>query len=135
MNDSLDGSHSRIYHRILMAHEGQPKTHSVFPARSLSVRDCPNVNEQPLMCQKVWINVLYTVSTSIVNVVQCTPIRYAWAKPALDTLDASGLIIPGGKCIASRTFILSSCALSIFMDIIISTTTQSFAPRPLLPPN
>jgi hypothetical protein len=38
----------------------------------------------------------------------------------MDHKSASGTLIPGGKCFDSRTFILTSCALSIFMDLIIS---------------
>jgi structural maintenance of chromosome 2 len=38
----------------------------------------------------------------------------------MDQYDANGKVIAlGGQCIQSRTFILSSCALSIFMDLII----------------
>jgi hypothetical protein len=37
----------------------------------------------------------------------------------MDTKDASGTLIRGGKCFDSRTFILTSCSLSIFMDLII----------------
>lgn len=37
----------------------------------------------------------------------------------MDTKLPDGTIVPGGKCIDSRTFILTSCALSIFMDIIV----------------
>jgi hypothetical protein len=46
-------------------------------------------------------------------------VQYAWNKPAMDTKDADGNLVKGGKCIDSRTFILTSCALSIFMDLII----------------
>ncbi|KAI8931223.1 hypothetical protein NX059_011571 [Plenodomus lindquistii] len=66
-----------------------------------------------------WLNVMYCIGTSLVNMFQCTPIRYVWSKPEMDKLDADGNIIPGGKCIDARTFILTSCALSIFMDLII----------------
>jgi hypothetical protein len=38
----------------------------------------------------------------------------------MDRYDAQGKVIAlGGQCIQSRTFILASCALSIFMDLII----------------
>jgi hypothetical protein len=37
----------------------------------------------------------------------------------MDHRDADGNLIKGGKCFDSRTFILTSCALSIFMDLII----------------
>ena len=38
----------------------------------------------------------------------------------MDRYDADGnVIIKGGTCIDSRTFVLSSCALSIFMDMVI----------------
>lgn len=66
-----------------------------------------------------WLNVMYFIGTSLVNMFQCTPIRYVWSKPEMDKLDADGNIIPGGKCVDARTFILTSCALSIFMDLII----------------
>jgi hypothetical protein len=60
------------------------------------------------------------ISTTIVNIFQCTPIRYAYAKPQMDQiLGADGKAIPHGKCINSLAFILSSCSLSIFMDLII----------------
>ncbi|KAH7072407.1 hypothetical protein FB567DRAFT_564303 [Paraphoma chrysanthemicola] len=66
-----------------------------------------------------WLNILYSVSTSLGNILQCNPVRYTWDKPAMDTVDAAGNIIAGGKCIQSRIFVLTSCALSIFMDLII----------------
>lgn len=37
----------------------------------------------------------------------------------MDHKDADGNMIAGGKCISSLEFIMSSCALSIFMDLII----------------
>lgn len=37
----------------------------------------------------------------------------------MDTVDPSGKVVLGGTCIDSRTFVLTSCALSIFMDLII----------------
>jgi hypothetical protein len=68
----------------------------------------------------VWLNVGYTVGTSLANVLQCDPVPYAWRRPEMDQYDANGKVIAlGGQCIQSRTFILSSCALSIFMDLII----------------
>ncbi|KAH7064028.1 hypothetical protein BKA63DRAFT_496886 [Paraphoma chrysanthemicola] len=66
-----------------------------------------------------WLNILYAVSTSLGNILQCNPVRYTWDKPAMDTVDAAGNIIAGGKCIQSRIFVLTSCALSIFMDLMI----------------
>ncbi|KAH6616599.1 hypothetical protein C7974DRAFT_48128 [Boeremia exigua] len=67
-----------------------------------------------------WLNVGYTIATSIVNTLQCTPIQYTWLRPVMDQYDANGKVtVPGGTCIQSRTFVLSSCALSIFMDLII----------------
>ncbi|KAF1966271.1 hypothetical protein BU23DRAFT_330627 [Bimuria novae-zelandiae CBS 107.79] len=66
-----------------------------------------------------WINIGYLVSTTIVNIVQCDPIRYAYMRPQMDHKDASGNLIKGGTCINSLAFIMSSCGLSIFMDLII----------------
>ncbi|KAH8729008.1 hypothetical protein GQ44DRAFT_737189 [Phaeosphaeriaceae sp. PMI808] len=66
-----------------------------------------------------WLNVIYAVGTSMGNILQCSPVRYAWMKPAMDRVDANGTLIKGGTCIDSRTFVLTSCALSIFMDLII----------------
>ncbi|KAF2017196.1 hypothetical protein BU24DRAFT_366814 [Aaosphaeria arxii CBS 175.79] len=66
-----------------------------------------------------WINAGYMISTSIVNVFQCTPIRYAYLRAEMDHKDENGNRIAGGKCINSLVFILSSCSLSIFMDLII----------------
>ena len=66
-----------------------------------------------------WLNIFYTVGTSFVNIFQCHPVRYAWTKPAMDYVDADGNTVLGGTCIESRTFVLTSCALSIFMDLII----------------
>lgn len=66
-----------------------------------------------------WCNIAYTVGTSLVNLLQCTPTRYMWSKPEMDTIGPDGKIVPGGTCIDSRTFVLTSCALSIFMDLII----------------
>lgn len=37
----------------------------------------------------------------------------------MDHKDADGHVVAGGKCINSLQFIMSSCALSIFMDLII----------------
>jgi hypothetical protein len=67
----------------------------------------------------VWINVGYLVSTTVVNVVQCRPVRYTYLRPEMDQPDANGKVIPHGKCINSLAFILASCSLSIFMDLII----------------
>ncbi|CAI6339372.1 unnamed protein product [Periconia digitata] len=67
-----------------------------------------------------WMNIAYTISTSIVNIFQCTPVRYAYLRPEMDITDGNGNVIAaGGKCINSLAFILGSCALSIFMDLII----------------
>lgn len=66
-----------------------------------------------------WLNILYSVGSTIVNLVQCTPHAYAWSRPAMDKIDANGKVIPGGKCIEARTFVLVSAGLSIFMDLII----------------
>lgn len=65
------------------------------------------------------MNIGYTISTSIVNVFQCTPIKYAYLRPKMDRVDANGDVVPGGKCIDTLAFIMASCGLSIFMDIII----------------
>jgi hypothetical protein len=62
---------------------------------------------------------MYGISTTLGNILQCTPVQYAWSKPTMDTKDAEGNLVKGGQCIDSRTFILTSCALSIFMDLII----------------
>ena len=61
----------------------------------------------------------YLGSTTLVNVFQCDPIRYAYLRPQMDHVDADGNTIKGGKCINSLQFIMTSCALSIFMDLII----------------
>lgn len=62
----------------------------------------------------------YMVSTTIVNIFQCTPIRYAYLKAEMDQeKDAAGNIIKHGKCIDSLAFIMASCSLSIIMDLII----------------
>ncbi|KAI4930975.1 uncharacterized protein J4E92_004809 [Alternaria infectoria] len=66
-----------------------------------------------------WLNIIYSVGSTIVNVVQCTPRAYAWSRPAMDSIDANGNVVPGGTCIDARTFVLVSCGLSIFMDLII----------------
>lgn len=66
-----------------------------------------------------WCNIAYMVGTSLVNLLQCTPTRYVWSKPEMDTIGPDGKVVPGGTCIDARTFVLTSCALSIFMDLII----------------
>lgn len=66
-----------------------------------------------------WINIGYMVSTSIVNIFQCNPVSYAYMQPKVDPPDANGNVVKHGKCIDSLRFILASCALSIFMDLII----------------
>jgi len=37
----------------------------------------------------------------------------------MDSIDVNGNLVKGGQCFDSRRFILASCALSIFMDLII----------------
>lgn len=66
-----------------------------------------------------WLNILYSVATTLGNILQCNPVRYTWMKPAMDSIGEDGAIVRGGTCIDSRTFVLASCALSIFMDLII----------------
>ncbi|KAJ4994169.1 CFEM domain-containing protein [Stagonosporopsis vannaccii] len=67
-----------------------------------------------------WLNVGYTVATTLGNTFQCTPIHYTWLRPEMDQYDVNGNVtVKGGTCIESRTFVLASCALSIFMDLII----------------
>lgn len=61
-----------------------------------------------------WINIGYMVSTTFVNIFQCTPIHYAYMRPIEDQDGTTH-----GKCINSLAFILASCGLSIFMDLII----------------
>ncbi|EOA83999.1 uncharacterized protein SETTUDRAFT_66479, partial [Exserohilum turcica Et28A] len=72
-----------------------------------------------LLYTVTWLNICYSVGSTIVNLVQCTPHAYAWSRPAMDKIDANGNLIPGGKCIEARTFILVSCGLSILMDLMI----------------
>lgn len=68
----------------------------------------------------VWLNVGYTVATSLGNTLQCNPVQYTWLRPVMDQYDDKGNVtVKGGTCFDSRTFVLSSCALSIFMDLII----------------
>lgn len=68
----------------------------------------------------VWLNVGYTVATSLGNTLQCNPVQYTWLRPEMDQYDADGNVtVKAGTCIDSRTFVLASCALSIFMDLII----------------
>jgi len=66
-----------------------------------------------------WLNVCYSVGAAIATLFQCSPASYAWSRPAMDKIGADGKVIPGGTCIDARTFVLTSCALSIFMDIVI----------------
>lgn len=66
-----------------------------------------------------WLNVLYAITTTLVNIIQCEPIRYVWSKPSMDKIGADGRVVPGGKCVDPRTFVLTCCALSILMDLII----------------
>lgn len=67
-----------------------------------------------------WINIGYMVSTTFVNIFQCTPVHYAYMRPIEDQeKDTNGNVIAHGKCINSLAFILASCGLSIFMDLII----------------
>ncbi|KAF2741210.1 hypothetical protein EJ04DRAFT_117439 [Polyplosphaeria fusca] len=61
-----------------------------------------------------WINIGYMVSTTFVNIFQCTPVHYAYMRP-IEDLDGT----KHGRCIDSLAFILASCALSIIMDLII----------------
>ncbi|KZM27032.1 hypothetical protein ST47_g1862 [Ascochyta rabiei] len=67
-----------------------------------------------------WLNIGYTVGTTLGNILQCDPVRYTWLRPEMDQYDADGnVLVKGGTCIDSRAFVLSSCALSIFMDMVI----------------
>jgi structural maintenance of chromosome 2 len=66
-----------------------------------------------------WCNIIYSFGSTLTNVLQCTPRAYAWSKPAMDSIGPNGKVVLGGECIDSRTFVLTSCALSIFMDLII----------------
>ncbi|KAF2464846.1 uncharacterized protein BDR25DRAFT_93388 [Lindgomyces ingoldianus] len=67
-----------------------------------------------------WINIGYMVSTTFVNIFQCNPVHYTYMRPQEDQeLNANGKVIKHGKCIDSLSFILASCGLSIFMDLII----------------
>jgi len=65
-----------------------------------------------------WINIGYMISTTLVNIFQCNPVHYAYMSPILDQ-PVNGKVEKHGKCINSLAFILASCALSIFMDLII----------------
>lgn len=67
----------------------------------------------------VWINIGYLVSTTFVNIFQCSPVHYAFLRPQMDRPDANGHVIKHGKCINSLAFIMASCGLSLFMDLII----------------
>jgi hypothetical protein len=68
-----------------------------------------------------WINVGYFIGTTTANVLQCTPVRYSYDKPIMDTYGPDGKTVAkaGGHCINSWVFVLSSLTLSIFMDLII----------------
>ncbi|KAF1941211.1 hypothetical protein EJ02DRAFT_503592 [Clathrospora elynae] len=66
-----------------------------------------------------WLNILYSVGTTLVNILQCKPTRYTWSRPEMDSIGADGKVVPAGTCIDPRTFILTSCSFSIFMDLII----------------
>lgn len=61
-----------------------------------------------------WINMGYMISTTFVNVFQCTPVRYVYARAEMDQDGTTH-----GTCIDSLTFVMASCALSIFMDLMI----------------
>ncbi|KAK2756149.1 Structural maintenance of chromosomes protein 2 [Arachnomyces sp. PD_36] len=65
-----------------------------------------------------WLNVGYSISTFIANLMTCSPVSYVYDAPATDRM-VNGELVPGGKCFDSLRFILASCALSIFMDLII----------------
>jgi structural maintenance of chromosome 2 len=66
-----------------------------------------------------WCNIIYSFGSTLTNVLQCTPKAYAWNKPIMDSVGADGKVVLGGECIDTRTFVLTSCSLSIFMDLII----------------
>lgn len=65
-----------------------------------------------------WLNVGYSISTFIANILTCSPVSYSWDSPRTDHM-VDGKLVPGGKCFDSLRFILASCGLSIFMDLII----------------
>ncbi|KAF2200497.1 hypothetical protein GQ43DRAFT_441502 [Delitschia confertaspora ATCC 74209] len=65
-----------------------------------------------------WINMGYIISTTFGTIFQCSPINYVYMRPAIDR-PVNGEITAHGKCINSLSFTLSSCALGIFMDLII----------------
>ncbi|KAF9697379.1 hypothetical protein EKO04_004784 [Ascochyta lentis] len=67
-----------------------------------------------------WLNIGYTIATTMGNIFQCDPVQYTWLSPEMDQYDADGnVLVKAGTCIDSRIFVLSSCALSIFMDMVI----------------
>ncbi|PGH17443.1 hypothetical protein AJ80_04813 [Polytolypa hystricis UAMH7299] len=65
-----------------------------------------------------WLNVGYTISTTAANIFTCSPVSYMYRRPEMDKM-VGGELVPGGTCFSSLHFILASCALSIFMDLII----------------
>ncbi|PVI05830.1 hypothetical protein DM02DRAFT_71865 [Periconia macrospinosa] len=79
--------------------------------------------QHELTLHKVWMNLAYTISTTLVTIFQCSPISYSYLKPKMDVLitNADGTMSTraGGKCIHSLAFILGSCTGSILLDLII----------------
>lgn len=64
------------------------------------------------------LNLLYMVSTTAANVLQCTPVSYSYDFPARDRL-VGDTMVKGGKCFKQFEFVIASCALSIFFDLLI----------------
>ncbi|KAK2805963.1 hypothetical protein FQN50_005978 [Emmonsiellopsis sp. PD_5] len=57
-----------------------------------------------------WMNVGYTISTTLANLLTCIPVSYSWTKPATDQI-IDGEVIPGGKCFNTLVFILTIMGL------------------------
>lgn len=66
-----------------------------------------------------WLNIGYMISTFIANVLQCSPVSYSYDFPARDRVLSDGQIVKGGTCFKQFEFVMASCALSIFFDLII----------------
>lgn len=75
-----------------------------------------------------WVNIALMIAIFLADLFQCTPLRYAYAHPAMDLAaqkaagaDENGMkdgeLVKGGTCIAQVGFFLGSASFTIVTDI------------------
>ncbi|KAK5112177.1 hypothetical protein LTR85_011610 [Meristemomyces frigidus] len=65
------------------------------------------------------LNICLMVAIFFADLLQCTPVRYAWASAEMDTYVGKKVVKKGGTCIDQVNFFLISAGLSVMTDILI----------------